>query len=58
MALMNTRGFWASRLGGWSAERVPAPRMFGLGAVVELLPLLLLPFLDSRKAKDDADGTG
>jgi hypothetical protein len=27
--------------------------MFGLGVVVELLPLLLLPFLDARKAKAD-----
>jgi PAT family beta-lactamase induction signal transducer AmpG len=58
MALMNSRGFWASRLGGWSAERVTAPRMFGLGAIVELLPLLLLPVLDLRKAKQDTGDRG
>lgn len=58
MALQNTRGFWGSRLGGWSAERVSAPRMFGIGALIEVLPLVLLPFLDPRKAKggsQDAD---
>lgn len=52
MALQNLRGSWASRLGGWSAERVSAPRMFGFGALVEVLPLVLLPFLDPRKVKE------
>lgn len=52
MALQNTRGFWANRLGGWAAERVSAPRMFGLGALIEVLPLVLLPFLDPRKAQE------
>lgn len=51
MALQNTRGFWGNRLGGWTAERVSAPRMFGLGALVEVLPLVLLPFLDPRRVK-------
>ena len=58
MALQNTRGFWGSRLGGWSAERLPAPRMFGLAAAIEVLPLLLLRFLDPRRAKDSASATG
>jgi MFS family permease len=53
MALQNCRTSWSNRLGGWSAERTTAPRMFGLGVLVELLPLLLLPFLDVRKAKAD-----
>jgi MFS family permease len=51
MALQNTRGFWGNRLGGWTAERISAPRMFGLGALVEVLPLVLLPFLDPRRAQ-------
>jgi MFS transporter, PAT family, beta-lactamase induction signal transducer AmpG len=54
MALQNTRGFWASRTGGWAAEHLPAPTMFGLGALVEALPLLLLPFIDPRKAKESS----
>jgi MFS family permease len=52
MALQNLRGSWASRLGGWSAERVSARRMFGFGALIEVLPLVLLPFLDPRKVKE------
>jgi MFS transporter, PAT family, beta-lactamase induction signal transducer AmpG len=51
MALQNTRGFWGNRLGGWAAERISAPRMFGLGALIEIVPLVLLPFLDPRKAE-------
>jgi PAT family beta-lactamase induction signal transducer AmpG len=58
MALQNTRGFWGNRAGGWAAERLSAPRMFGLGALVEALPLVLLPFLDPRKAKQANDGAG
>lgn len=52
MALQNVRGFWGNRLGGFAAERVSAPRMFGLGAIIEVLPLVLLAFLDPRKAKE------
>jgi MFS family permease len=58
MALQNTRGFWGNRLGGWSAERIAAPRMFGLGALIEVLPLVLLPFLDPRKAKESSEANG
>jgi PAT family beta-lactamase induction signal transducer AmpG len=58
MALQNTRGFWGNRLGGWTAERLSAPRMFGLGAAIEVLPLVLLPFLDPRQVKNPADSTG
>ncbi len=52
MALQNVRGVWGNRLGGFAAERVSAPRMFGLGALIEVLPLVLLAFLDPRKAKE------
>jgi MFS transporter, PAT family, beta-lactamase induction signal transducer AmpG len=55
MALTNTRGVWASRLGGWSAERVSAPRMFGIAAVVELVPLALLALLDPRKLRSSTE---
>jgi MFS family permease len=51
MALLNLRGVWGSRLGGRLAARVGAPAMFGLGAVVEMLPLVLLLWLDPRRAK-------
>lgn len=56
MALWNTRGFWANRLGGWSAERLPARRMFGFGAMVEILPLGLLLLLDPRTSRVAAEG--
>jgi MFS transporter, PAT family, beta-lactamase induction signal transducer AmpG len=52
MALLNVRGVWGSRLGGRLAERLPATGMFGLAALVEILPLVLLAFLDPRKAKE------
>jgi MFS transporter, PAT family, beta-lactamase induction signal transducer AmpG len=57
MALQNTRGFWGTRLGGWSAERLSPPRMFGLAAAIEVLPLVLLPYLDPRRAKTVANET-
>ncbi len=53
MALINVKDAWAQKLGGRLAERIPAPAMFGLSAVVELLPLLLLPWLDARRAQAD-----
>jgi PAT family beta-lactamase induction signal transducer AmpG len=51
MSLANLRGFWGSRLGGWSAERFSPARMFGFAATIEVLPLLLLPLLGSKKSK-------
>lgn len=53
MALQNTRSTWATRLGGRLAERLPATTMFSLGAIVEVIPLLLLAFLDPTKAQQD-----
>jgi len=53
MALLNAKDAWAQKLGGRLAERIPAPAMFGLSAIVELLPLLLLPWLDARRARAD-----
>jgi len=55
MALQNLRGVWGGRVGGRLAERLPAPSMFGLGAVIEILPLALLFLLDPRKARQDFD---
>jgi PAT family beta-lactamase induction signal transducer AmpG len=48
MSLLNARSATAARLGGGLAERLPAPFMFGLGALAELLPLVLLPWLAAR----------
>jgi PAT family beta-lactamase induction signal transducer AmpG len=53
MALLNAKDAWAQKLGGRLAERLPAPAMFGLAAIVEVLPLLLLPWLDARRAQAD-----
>jgi MFS transporter, PAT family, beta-lactamase induction signal transducer AmpG len=53
MALLNMRGVWGGRLGGRVAERVSAPTMFGLGALVEVVPLALLLLLDPRQARRD-----
>ncbi len=56
MALLGARGVWGGRLGGRLAERVGPATMFGLGAVVEVLPLGLLLLLDPRKAKASFEG--
>jgi PAT family beta-lactamase induction signal transducer AmpG len=53
MALLNAKDAWAQKLGGRLAERIPAPAMFGLSAIVEVLPLVLLPWLDARRAQAD-----
>ena len=53
MALLNVKDAWAQKLGGRMAERTSAPAMFGLGAIAELLPLVLLPWLDARRAQAD-----
>jgi PAT family beta-lactamase induction signal transducer AmpG len=53
MALLNAKDAWAQKLGGRLAERMSAPAMFGLAAIVEVLPLLLLPWLDARRAQAD-----
>ena len=53
MALLNVKDAWAQKLGGRLAERISAPAMFGLSAIVELLPLVLLPWLDARRAQAD-----
>jgi hypothetical protein len=58
MALLNLRGVWGSRLGGRLAARVAPTTMFGLGAVVEMLPLVLLLWLDPRRAKATFEGEG
>jgi MFS family permease len=56
MALLGSRGVWGGRLGGRLAERVGPATMFGIGAVVEVLPLGLLLLLDPRKAKASFEG--
>jgi PAT family beta-lactamase induction signal transducer AmpG len=53
MALVNVKDAWGQKLGGRLAERMSAPAMFGLSAIVEVLPLLLLPWLDARRARAD-----
>lgn len=53
MALLNIKDAWAQKLGGRLAERMPAPAMFGLSAIIEVVPLLLLPWLDARRARSD-----
>ena len=53
MALLNIKDAGAQKLGGRLAERISAPAMFGLGAIVEVLPLVLLPWLDARRAQED-----
>jgi PAT family beta-lactamase induction signal transducer AmpG len=56
MALLNLRGVWGNRLGGRLAERVAPTAMFGMGALIELAPLVLLLWLDPRKAKPAVEG--
>lgn len=51
MALLNARGAWGSRLGGHLAERLSPRAMFGLGALVEVLPLALLLLLGRRPGR-------
>jgi MFS family permease len=58
MALLNLRGVWGNRLGGRLAERVAPATMFGAGAILELLPLVLLPWLNPKKAKAGVAGGG
>jgi predicted MFS family arabinose efflux permease len=53
MSCLNLKDAWAMKLGGRWAESISAPAMFGLGAMVELLPLVLLPWLDPRRAQAD-----
>ncbi len=53
MALLNAKDAWALKVGGRLAERIPAPAMFGLSAIIEVLPLVLLPWLDARRAQAD-----
>jgi PAT family beta-lactamase induction signal transducer AmpG len=53
MALLNVKDAWGQKVGGRFAERMSAPAMFGLSAVIELLPLVLLPWLDARRAQAD-----
>jgi hypothetical protein len=51
MALLNLRGLWGNRIGGHLAERLPTTAMFGLAALIEIAPLVLLLAIDPRKAK-------
>jgi MFS transporter, PAT family, beta-lactamase induction signal transducer AmpG len=53
MALLNVKDAWGQKVGGRFAERMSAPAMFGLSAVIELLPLVLLPWLDAHRAQAD-----
>lgn len=48
MALNNFKDAQAAKWGGRLGERVPATGMFGLAAVLEVLPLILLPWLSER----------
>jgi PAT family beta-lactamase induction signal transducer AmpG len=52
-ALINANLSWSQAVGGRLAGRLSAPAMFGLGALAEVLPLLLLPWLDARKAQEE-----
>jgi PAT family beta-lactamase induction signal transducer AmpG len=58
MALTNLRGVWGGRSGGRLAERIAPTTMYGLAAVVEALPLLLLLWLDPRRGTARADRDG
>jgi hypothetical protein len=49
---MNLRLTAASYVGGRLGERLAPPAMFALAALLELLPLALLPFLDARRAAE------
>ncbi len=51
MSLLNAHAAVASRVGGRLADRLPAPTMFGLGALVEVLPLALLYWVGRRPAQ-------
>ena len=51
MALLSARSVWGSRAGGRLSERVAPTTMFGIGAIIEILPLALLLLLDPRRAK-------
>jgi PAT family beta-lactamase induction signal transducer AmpG len=53
MSLLNLKDAGAMKLGGGLSERMSAPAMFGLSALVEVLPLMLLPWLDARRAQAD-----
>jgi PAT family beta-lactamase induction signal transducer AmpG len=53
MALLNIKDAWGQKLGGRLAERMSAPALFGVSAIVELLPLAMLPWLDPRRAQAD-----
>jgi MFS family permease len=53
MALLNIKDAWGQKLGGRLAEHMSAPALFGLSAIVELLPLAMLPWLDPRRAQAD-----
>jgi MFS family permease len=51
MALYSVKLMWASKSGGWLAERVPAGTLFVLAAATELVALALLPLIDPRRDK-------
>ena len=55
MALLGARAVWGGRLGGRLAERVAPTTMFGIGAIVEVVPLVLLLWLDPRRARANRD---
>jgi MFS family permease len=48
MSLFNLKDAWAQKWGGRLAEHFPATGMFGLAAVLEVLPLALLPWVAER----------
>jgi PAT family beta-lactamase induction signal transducer AmpG len=58
MALFNLKDAYASKWGGRLAERIPATGMFGLAAVLEVLPLILLPWLRERTDATEKAGDG
>lgn len=51
MAIFNGHTALASRVGGRLSERLSAPAMFGVGAVVQVLPLFLLAWLGRPAAE-------
>jgi PAT family beta-lactamase induction signal transducer AmpG len=58
MALYSVKLIWASREGGQLAERLSRPTMFLVAAGIELVALLLLPFIDPRRAQAAFRGEG
>jgi MFS transporter, PAT family, beta-lactamase induction signal transducer AmpG len=51
MGLSNLRGTWATFLGGRLGDRMSAPAVYGLSALFDLLPLLLVRAMEPARAR-------